>query len=203
MNAGITDILVITTKEYQSQFKNAIGRFMGANYTYALQDEPNGIAQAIAIGREFIGRDCVCLITGDTIIAGDGVTEHILKAIRTMRKSGNATIFVENKTYPEQYGRVIVDSNRKVEDIVGLDDSRHYYSIASFFVFPNSVLKFVDDLRPSERGRLEVLDLNKKFFKEYKLQVRMLESSCIWFDTNTFENLYRCSEYMRKEQIRK
>ena len=138
------------------------------------------------------------MITGDTIITGDGVTEHIRKAIRTVQKSGNATIFVENKTYPDQYGRVIVDGNKKVTDIVGFTDINHYYSIASFYVFPNSVLKHIEKLQPSERGRLEVLDLNKRFMAECKLQVRMLEPNCICFDTNNADNILRCGEYMMR-----
>lgn len=128
------------------------------------------------------------------------MTEHIRKAIRTVQKSGNATIFVENKTYPDQYGKVVMDGNRKVIEIFGSEFIRHYYSIASFYVFPNSVLKHLANLQPSERGRLEVLDLNKRFFEECKLQVRILDNNCIWFDTNSVDTILRCAEYMMKNK---
>lgn len=104
VQAGITDILIITTAEQQPLFQKALGEGSAFNssFTYAVQEEPKGIAQAISIGEEFIGNESVCLITGDMIIDGDNVIERIKKAIRAVKKSGNATIFVENKTYPDQ-----------------------------------------------------------------------------------------------------
>lgn len=201
VESGITEILVITTAEHQPLFKKALGdggRF-GAHFEYAIQEEANGIALAISIGQEFIGTDGLCLITGDMIIAGDRVKDHIQKSIRTVSKSGNATIFVENKTYPDQYGKVIVDREQKVLSIVGTNEARHYYSIASLYVFPNSVIKHVSNIGISERGRLEITDVNKRFFEECKLQVRMLESSIIWFDTNTVDNIMKCAEYFSRK----
>lgn len=199
VESGIKEILVITTAEHQPLFMKALGdgsRF-GAHFEYAIQEEANGIAQAISIGQEFIGNDGVCLITGDMIIAGNRVKDHIQKAIRTVCKSGNATIFVEKKTYLDQYGKVIVDREQNVLDIVGTNEARYYYSIASIYVFPNSVIKHVKNIGLSERGRLEITDVNKRFFEECKLQVRMLESSIIWFDTNSVDNLMKCGEYIR------
>lgn len=116
VQAGITDILIITTSEQQPLFMKVLGdgsRF-NATFSYAVQDEPRGIAQAISIGEEFIGKESVCLITGDMIIDGDNVSERIKKAIRTVKKRGNATIFVENKTYLDQYGQVIMNHEWKM-----------------------------------------------------------------------------------------
>lgn len=205
VQAGIEDILIITTAEQQPLFQKALGdgsRFK-ANFSYTVQDEPKGIAQAISIGEEFIGKESVCLITGDMIIDGDNVSERIKKAIRAVKKSGNATIFVENKTYPDQYGQVLMNKEWKVEDVVGTSDKPHYLSIASFYVFPNSVIKHACCLDLSERGRLEITDVNKRFFEECKLQVQVLDSKCIWLDTNTIENIWRCGDYMRKKSIKK
>lgn len=205
VQAGIEDILIITTAEQQPIFQKALGdgsRF-NAHFTYAVQDEPKGIAQAISIGKEFIGKESVCLITGDMIIDGENVSERIKKAIRAVKKSGNATIFVENRTYPDQYGQVIMNREWKVEDIVGTSEQVHYLSIASFYVFPNSVIKHACSIDYSERGRLEITDVNKRFFEECKLQVQVLDSKCIWLDTNSIENIWRCGEYMRKKSIKK
>ena len=205
VQAGIEDILIFTTAEQQPIFQKALGdgsRF-NAHFTYAVQDEPKGIAQAISIGKEFIGKGSVCLITGDMIIDGENVSERIKKAIRAVKKSGNATIFVENRTYPDQYGQVIMNREWKVEDIVGTSEQVHYLSIASFYVFPNSVIKHACSIDYSERGRLEITDVNKRFFEECKLQVQVLDSKCIWLDTNSIENIWRCGEYMRKKSIKK
>lgn len=202
VQSGIKDILVITTEEYQPLFQKALGDGIcfDANFQYAIQEEANGIAQAINIASDFIGKDSVCLITGDMIIAGDGVKNHIAKAIRAVEKSGSATIFVENKNYPDQYGRVVMNRDRKVESIVGETETNYYYSIASFYVFPNSVIKVAKEIMPSERGRYEITDVNKRFFEECKLQVQVLDNKCIWFDTNTIDNIYRCSDYMKKRK---
>lgn len=181
-------------------FKKALGqgeRF-NANFEYAIQEQANGIAEAINIATDFIKSDSVCLITGDMIIAGDGVKQHICKAIRAVEKSGNATIFVENRSYPDQYGRVVIANGKKIERIEGITDSHFFYSIASFYVFPNSVIKHSRNISLSERGRYEITDVNKHFFNECKLQVQILDNKCIWFDTNSFDNLLKAAEYYRQ-----
>ena len=200
VQAGINDILIITTKEYQPLFQKTLGDgcFFDATFQYAIQEHANGIAQAINIATDFIGRDNVCLITGDMIIAGDGVKNHIAKAIRAVEKSGNATIFVENKSYPNQYGRVVMRNSKKVERIEGETDTHFFYSIASLYVFPNSVIEHAKNIELSERGRYEITDINKRFFEECKLQVQVLDSNCIWFDSNTFDNLLKVAEYFRQ-----
>ena len=204
VQSGIRDILIITTVEHYTLFQKALGdgtRFE-AKFQYAIQEEANGIAQAINIASNFIGKDSVCLITGDMIIAGDGVKNHISKAIRAVEKSGNATIFVENKNYPDQYGRVVMNRDRKIESIVGVTNTNDYYSIASFYVFPNTVLKVAKEIVPSERGRYEITDVNKFFFDKCKLQVQVLDSNCIWFDTNSIDNMQKCSIYMKWHSIK-
>ena len=203
VNAGITELLIITTEEHQPLFRKAIGdgdKF-GCKVSFAIQNEPNGIADAINIADDFIGKDGVCLITGDTIIDGPDFSEQIKKSIRAVKKSGNATIFVENKTYEDQYGRVVMDNNRKPLSIMGDVVVSHYYSIASLYVFPNKVVDISKEIMPSERGRYEILDVNKRFFEECKLQVQVLDSKCVWFDTNTFDNILKCSNYTKQKQL--
>lgn len=203
VKAGITELLVITTEAHQPFFRKSLGyaEKFGCKVKYASQKEPNGIADAINIAADFIGKDSVCLITGDTIIDGLDFCEQIKKSIRAVKKSGNATIFVENKTYEDQYGRVVMDKDRKPLSIMGDVDASHYYSIASLYVFPNKVVDIAKEIMPSERGRYEILDVNRRFFEECKLQVQVLDSKCIWFDTNTFDNILKCSNYMKQKQF--
>ena len=203
VKAGITELLIITIEEQQTLFRKAIGdgKQFGCKVTYAIQNEPNGIADAINIAADFIGKDGVCLITGDTIIDGPDFSEQIKKSVRAVRKSGNATIFVENKTYDDQYGRVVMDKDRKPLSIEGDMDTNYYYSIASLYVFPNKVVDIAKEIMPSERGRYEITDVNKRFFEECKLQVQVLDSKSIWFDTNTFDNILKCGNYMKQKQF--
>ena len=203
VKAGITELLIITIEEQQTLFRKAIGdgKQFGCKVTYAIQNEPYGIADAINIAADFIGKDGVCLITGDTIIDGPDFSEQIKKSVRAVRKSGNATIFVENKTYDDQYGRVVMDKDRKPLSIEGDMDTNYYYSIASLYVFPNKVVDIAKEIMPSERGRYEITDVNKRFFEECKLQVQVLDSKCIWFDTNTFDNILKCGNYMKQKQF--
>lgn len=203
VKAGITDILIITSEDDQTLFKHTLGdgSQFGCKVSYAIQNEPNGIADAINIAADFIGKDGVCLITGDTIIDGPDFSEQIKKSIRAVKKSGNATIFVENKTYEDQYGRVVMDKDRKPLSIMGVIDANHYYSIASLYVFPSKVVDIAKEVMPSERGRYEILDVNKRFFEECKLQVQVLDGKCIWFDTNNFDSILKCSNYMKQKQL--
>lgn len=203
VKVGITELLVITTEEHQPLFRKVIGdgEQFRCKVTYAIQNEPNGIADAINIAGGFIGKDGVCLITGDTIIDGPDFSEQIKKSIRAVKKSGNATIFVENKMYEDQYGRVLMDKNRKPLSINGDMNASHYYSIASIYVFPNKVIDIAKEIMPSERGRYEITDVNKRFFDECRLQVQVLDSNCIWFDTNTFDNILMCSNCVKQKQL--
>lgn len=200
VDANIRDILIITTRAHQPLFKSVLGKgeFFDARFDYAVQEEPNGIAQAITIAKDFIEADNFCLVTGDTIIVGPSMTKNLEKAFRSVCKSGNATIFIEDKTYPNQYGKVVLNNEGKTIEIVGDEGINYYYSISSIYIFPNNAVNRVNEINFSERGRKEITDLNKLFFKESKLQVRLLDKNCKWFDTNTFDNLLKCSEYMSK-----
>lgn len=195
--AGIKDILIISTSEYLKSFEKSIGNYLDVNYSYAVQEKAGGIAEALIIGSKFFDEEGICLITGDTIIVGESIDRLIRKAIRSVIKSGNASIFVEDKKYPNQYGKVTVDKNRNVTSILGSQEASYYYSIASIYVFPKSVKKYLGILQVSERGRIEIVDLHKMFFNELKLQTRFLNKECVWLDTNSFDNILKCGEYIR------
>lgn len=197
--AGITEILIILSPEHSDTFKKALGdgSQFNAQFTYAAQDSPNGIAQAIAIGKNFIGNESVCLITGDTIIVGEGLTPLINKAERAIRNSGCATIFVNRDNDPNQYGKVIMNQKGKVETIVGSSDNYNYCSITGLYVYPNNVVSKIEQLQLSERGLYEITDLNRLFFKENKMQVLQLLKECYWLDTNSFDSLLSASNHIK------
>ena len=202
VQAGIYEILIITTQEHQSLFKKTISNlsFKVVHFSYAIQNTPEGIAQAISIGKEFIGKESVCLITGDTIIIENNISKKLRTAIKTAEKSGNATIFVKRDWDSNQYGKVILNTDGTIHYIGGNVDTQNYYSITGLYVFPNSVIQRIDRIEPSERGRFEITSINKLFFEECKLQIQKLNLDCMWFDTNTFDNLLTCSKYMQQHK---
>ena len=168
VKSGIYEILMLTTQEHQSLFKNALSysSFEYIHFSYAIQNTPEGIAQAISIGKEFIGRESVCLITGDTIIIENNIRKKLKTAIKTAEKSGNATIFVKRDWDTNQYGKVILNNDGTIKNIDGNVDTQNYYSITGLYVFPNSVLQRLDRVEPSERGKLEITSINKLFFSK-------------------------------------
>lgn len=173
VKSGITDILIITSPEHQDLFKKTLGDgiLFGAKFTYACQYSPEGIAQAISIGEDFIGNEHICLITGDTVILGDLFIQQLHKAYKTAEKSGNATIFTDRSNDDLQYGRVVVSAQGKAKDIVGKSHSPLDLSIAGIYVFPREVVECVKNLCKSERNLFEITDVNKIFNDKHKLQI--------------------------------
>ena len=200
VQSGITDILVITTREYQPVFQKVLGdgsRFNG-HLSYACQEAPEGIAQAIMISQDFIGDESLCLITGDTIILGNSLQKYLLKAFKAADKSGNATIFVDQDFDPNQYGMVVLGKKGDFADIIGVYNKPNYYSITGLYVFPNIVLKHVFNIEKSERNRYEITSVSKLFHNKNKLQIQKLPSDCIWLDTSTFDSILNSSLYIQK-----
>lgn len=199
-DAGIIDIQLITTNECLHSFKNTLGdgSMMGVNLSYQIQESPKGIAQAISIAEDFIGSDSVCLITGDTIIYGENFKNQLLKATKAASKSANATIFVDKEYSSDQYGRVIYNRDGSVDSIIGNESSKDFLSISGIYVFPNSVINRAKNVKLSERMLYEITDVNKGYFEDNKLQIQKIASDCIWFDTNTPDNLLKVSLFMQK-----
>lgn len=200
VESGIKDILIITAKEHRDTFYHSLGdgSAFGAQLTYACQEKPEGIAQAIMIGQDFIGNDSVCLVTGDTIIIGKSLQKQLQKAYKAAEKSGNATIFVDNDYDPQQYGVVVLGKNGKAEEISGKSKkSKYYYSITGLYVFPNTVLTHIFDIEKSERNRYEITSVSKIFHDNNKLQIQKLPSDCRWLDTNSFDTLLDSSKIIR------
>ncbi len=199
VKAGISEILVITTSAQQSAFKGYLGDGSALNckITYASQDEPKGIAEALVIGKDFIGNDAVCLITGDTIISGDTLSQQLHKAFKAVEKSGNATIFVSKDTDADQYGKVV-----RNKTIVGESNDYYYKSITGLYAFPKGSAEKVGLIEPSERGLLEITAVSQLYQEENKLQIQELTSDCEWLDTNTFDSLVKCNTFMQKHSKR-
>ncbi len=200
VEAGIRDILIITSPHYTANFVSALGdgSSFGAHFTYATQAHPEGSAQAFTIGEDFIANDSACLITGDCIILGKGRSNKIGKAIRAAKNSGQATIFIIRDNNPSQYGFVKLDAVGRAENIEGQYDGQNKYSITGLYVFPKGVADYAKVIEKSERGRYEVTSLQKLFLEENKLQVQKLGNDFVWFDTNAVNNLLRTSIFIQK-----
>ena len=198
--SGIKEILVITTQEYQDAFMRALGdgTSFGVRLSYACQEAPEGVAQAIMIAQDFIGDESLCLITGDTIIVGSGLKDILTKAYKAADKSGQATFFVDKDYDPNQYGMVVLGQRGNVTEITGVTHKPNYYSITGLYVFPNSVLKHVFDIDKSERERYEITSVGELFYKKNKLLIQKLPSDCEWLDTTTFDSLLTSSQYIQK-----
>ena len=200
VQSGVKDILIITSKEDQSLFLRALGngQSFGVHLSYAWQEKPEGIAQAIMIGQDFIGNDALCLVTGDTIILGESLQRDLSKAYKAAEKSGNATIFIEEDYDPNQYGMVVLGKKGETPEITGVSDKPNYYSITGLYVFPNSVLKHVFNIEKSERQRYEITSVSQIFNHQNKLRIQKLSSDCVWLDTSSFDSILKSSLYMQK-----
>ena len=200
VQSGVDNILIITPKEDQCLFQRALGegKSFGVHLSYTCQEKPEGIAQAIMIGQDFIGNDAVCLVTGDTIILGESLQRDLSKAYKAAEKSGNATIFVNKEYDPNQYGMVVLGRKGENAEITGVSNKPNYYSIAGLYVFPNSVLKHIFEVEKSERQRYEITSVSQIFNQQNKLRIQKLSSDCIWFDTNTFDGIMTSSLYVQK-----
>ncbi len=196
MMAGIKDILVITTAEDNAQFKRLLsdGKEIGCNIQYAIQEVPNGLAQAFVIGEKFIGDDKVALVLGDNIFWGVGLGRQLQK----LNEVEGATVFAYTVSDPERYGVVEFDKNNKA---VSLEEKPHNpksnYAVPGLYFYDNEVVEIAKNLKPSERGEYEITDINKEYLKKGNLQVSILDRSTAWLDTGTFDSLSDASEFVR------
>lgn len=201
--SGIDDLLVITSSSQQKAFIDTLGdgSKLNVHISYAIQQQPDGIAQAITIAEDFIGNDNVCLVTGDTLIFGEAFQAQLSKALRAVAKSGNATIFVADNLEGEQYGKILIGKTSKEKKIIADGDriAGEYY-ISGIYVYPNNVVFKVKDIHLSERRRYEILDVNRIYLEEDKLQIQKIAPDCVWLDTNTPENILKCSLYVQAHQ---
>jgi glucose-1-phosphate thymidylyltransferase len=189
VRAGIKDILIIIAPDYAGHFLNLLGsgRDFGANFTYEIQEEPRGLADAYRVGKNFIGNDSVTMILGDNIFDYD-----FSKEISTFEKGGH--IFAIKVPDPERYGIVEFDEHGKVISIEEKPENpKSEYAIPGLYIFDNRVTKFVDEVKPSGRGELEIVDLHNKYLSLGELTVTPI--NCTWEDAGTFDSLFRANLY--------
>jgi len=197
MLSGIKDILIITTPEDNSAFKKLLGdgSKLGCSFKYAIQEVPNGLAQAFVIGADFIGDDPVSLILGDNIFYGSGFSS-LLTESATLKNGGR--IFAYPVHDPERYGVVEFDSNQKVISLEEKPENpKSKFAVPGLYYYDNSVVEKAANLKPSERGEYEITDLNKAYLKEGKLSVAIMQRGTAWLDTGTFDSLAAASEFIR------
>jgi glucose-1-phosphate thymidylyltransferase len=196
MLADIKDILIITTPEDSSQFQRLLGTGsdIGCNFTYAVQEVPNGLAQAFVIGKDFIGSDKVALILGDNIFYGAGLSE----LVRSYNDVNGAAIFAYEVNDPERYGVVEFDEQFNALSIEEKPlKPKSNYAVPGLYFYDNSVLEIAKNLQPSARGEYEITDVNKIYLQQGNLKVGVMSRGTAWLDTGTFDSLSDASEFVR------
>jgi glucose-1-phosphate thymidylyltransferase len=201
MLAGIKDILFITTPHDQPAFKKLLGdgSYVGCNFEYAIQEEPNGLAEAFIIGEEFIGDDKVALALGDNIFHGNGLGS----LLRSKVNINGAAIFAYPVKDPQRYGVVEFDKNNKVVSIEEKPaEPKSKYAIPGLYFYDNKVVDFAKKVKPSDRGEKEISTINQMYLEAEKLEVGVMTRGMSWFDTGTVESLDDATEFIRVLQNR-
>lgn len=196
MSAGINEILIISTKKDTPRFQELLGdgEKYGCVFKYAIQDEPKGLAEAFIIGEEFIGNDKVALILGDNIFYGSGLDE----TLRANKDPEGGVIFAYHVHDPQRYGVVEFDQNNKAISIEEKPKSpKSNYAVPGIYFYDNSVIGIAKNIKPSERGELEITDVNKEYLKQQKLNVQILDKGTAWLDTGTFDSLMQASHFVQ------
>ena len=196
MLAGIKDILIITTPEDNAQFKRLLGdgSQVGCNFQYAIQEVPNGLAQAFVIGESFIGKDKVALILGDNIFYSAGFSA-LLSSLTDIE---GGCVFAYHVSDPERYGVVEFDENNMAISIEEKPKQpKSNYAVPGLYFYDNSVIDISKNLKPSARGEFEITDVNKIYLQKNKLKVAIMDRGTAWLDTGTFDSLSDASEFVR------
>jgi len=199
MLSGIKEILIISTPYDLPNFKKLLdtGEDLGIQLSYAEQPSPDGLAQAFIIGEEFIGNDDVCMLLGDNIFYGHGLPELFQKAIHNVQKEGKATIFGYYVKDPERYGVVEFDDNENVISIVEKPkEPKSNYAVVGLYYYPNSVIEVAKQVKPSERGELEITSVNQYYLENDQLKVELMGRGYAWLDTGTHESLMEAGQFI-------
>jgi glucose-1-phosphate thymidylyltransferase len=200
MLAGIKEILIISTPTDLPNFERLLGdgKELGITLHYKVQPSPDGLAQAFIIGEEFIGNDAVCLVLGDNIFYGHGFTDLLAKAVKNLRKKEKATVFGYYVKDPERYGVVEFDANKKALSIEEKPKTpKSNYAVIGLYFYPNSVVAIAKNIKPSNRGELEITTVNQEYLERGNLKVELMGRGYAWLDTGTHESLLEASKYIQ------
>ncbi len=200
MNAGIREILIISTPQDTPRFKELLGdgHQFGVQLSYAVQPSPDGLAQAFIIGEEFIGDDTVAMVLGDNIFAGHGLNKRLKTAVQNAEIGAGATVFGYYVDDPERFGIVEFDKEGKA---VSIEEKpahpKSNYCVTGLYFYDNDVVRYAKDLKPSARGELEITDLNRVYLDKGKLNVELLGQGFTWLDTGTHESLADATNFVK------
>ena len=196
MLAGINEILIISTPQDLPLFKRLLGngKKYGCKFQYAIQEKPNGLAEAFIIGEEFIGNESVALILGDNIFYGSGLP----KLLKANNNPDGGVVYAYHVTDPERYGVVEFDENFKA---ISIEEKplkpKSNYAVPGIYFYDNSVVEIAKQIKPSKRGELEITDINKAYLEKEKLEVTVLDRGIAWLDTGTFDSLMQAGQFVQ------
>lgn len=200
MNAGIREILIISTPQDTPRFEALFGdgHQFGVTLTYAIQPSPDGLAQAFIIGKEFIGKDSVAMVLGDNIFAGHGLNKRLRAAVKNAEEESKATVFGYYVDDPERFGIVEFDQNGTAISIEEKPQKpKSNYCVTGLYFYDNRVVEYAKNLKPSARGELEITDLNRIYLEKGDLTVELLGQGFTWLDTGTHESLVEATNFVK------
>ena len=200
MLVGIKEILIISTPIDLLRFKDLLGNGsdIGMRFSYKEQPSPDGLAQAFIIGEEFIGNDDVCLVLGDNIFYGHGLTKLLSKAVSNLSENNKATVFGYYVQDPERYGVVEFDENNEALSIEEKPiKAKSNYAVVGLYFYPNSVIEIAKNVKPSHRGELEITSINLEYLDQSNLKVELMGRGYAWLDTGTHESLLEASNFIQ------
>lgn len=199
MLAGIREILIISTPHDLPNFQKLLGdgSDFGVEFSYAEQPSPDGLAQAFIIGESFIGKDDVCLVLGDNIFYGQGLTKMLIQAKENVQKEKLATVFGYYVNDPERYGVAEFDKDGNVLSVEEKPTHpKSNYAVVGLYFYPNNVIEIAKNIRPSARGELEITTVNEEYLKAKNLKVELMGRGYAWLDTGTHESLLEASHFI-------
>ncbi|OAB77321.1 glucose-1-phosphate thymidylyltransferase RfbA [Cochleicola gelatinilyticus] len=205
MLAGIREVLIISTPNDISGFERLLGNGhdLGMEFSYKVQPSPDGLAQAFILGEEFIGGDSVCLVLGDNIFYGAGLKQLLMNAVETVDTENKAVIFGNYVHNAKRYGVVEFDENNNVKSIEEKpEEPKSNFAVVGLYFYPNSVINIAKQVKPSNRGELEITTVNQQYMQKDHLKLQIMSRGFAWLDTGTHESLTEATEFVKAVEHR-